>query len=156
MVRIRDVYSGSRIRIFSIPDSGSALNNILPHKIGFETLVRVVYPRSRSQILFYYPSRIPGGQNGTGSRIRIRNTASLKHLTVQYTCEWYSVSGCTPRHGRAGSCSSASPAPWPRGAPWARAPATSAHSSPAQCRYSPRPQSRVANKNPPKKTQKTP
>jgi hypothetical protein len=42
-------------------------------------MIRVVHPGSRIRMLTFYPSRIsdPGsrGQKGTGSRIRIRNTA---------------------------------------------------------------------------------
>jgi hypothetical protein len=42
-------------------------------------MIRVVHPGSRIRMLTFYPSRIPDprsrGQKGTGSRIRIRNTA---------------------------------------------------------------------------------
>ncbi len=73
----------SRIRLFSIPDPGTASRNlsILSQKNGFYALgnmIRVVHPRSRIRILTSYPSRIPDpgsrGQKGTRSRIRIRNT----------------------------------------------------------------------------------
>jgi hypothetical protein len=46
VLRIRDVYSGSRIRIFSIPDPGSEFF----HDPGCS---------SRIRILTFYPSRIP-------------------------------------------------------------------------------------------------
>ncbi len=66
MLRIRDIYPGSRIRIFSIPDpQHKILVPILTHKIVSKLsdpdFLPIPDPRSR-------------GQNGTGSRIRIRNT----------------------------------------------------------------------------------
>jgi hypothetical protein len=42
-------------------------------------MIRVAYPESGYQILFFYPIPGPGSrrQKGTGSRIRIRNTAAV-------------------------------------------------------------------------------
>ena len=65
MLRILDVYPGSRIRIFSIPDPGSASKNlgILTQKlvskhseICFELFIPDPDPD------FFYPSRIPGSK----------------------------------------------------------------------------------------------
>ncbi len=78
-------HPGSLIRIFSIPDPGSASKNlsILTQKEGFLSsrkydffglLIPDLDPRSRSRNLTFYRSRIPNprssGQKGTGSQIR--------------------------------------------------------------------------------------
>ncbi len=78
--RIRDVYPGSRIRIFSIPDPGSGSAsasknlNILTQK-NVSTLseirFRMFIPDSDFGLFTNPGSR---GQIGTGSQIRIRNT----------------------------------------------------------------------------------
>jgi hypothetical protein len=76
-------HNGSRIRIFSIPDPGSASKNlsILTPKNCFYALgnmIRVVDPGSgsRNRIPIFLPIPDPGSkdQKGTGSRIRIRKT----------------------------------------------------------------------------------
>jgi hypothetical protein len=84
MLRIRDVYPGSLIRIFfpsRIPgqkDSGSRIRtkdlSIFNPKNCFSALgnmIRDVHPGSRSWFITHPGSR---GQKGTGSRIRIRNS----------------------------------------------------------------------------------
>ncbi len=77
VVRIRNVYPGSRIRLFSIPDPGSATNNlsILTQKNGFKApgnMIRVVHPGS---LLFTHPGSRIQGSKSNGSWIPIRNTA---------------------------------------------------------------------------------
>ncbi len=80
-------HPGSRIRIVSIPDSGSASKNLsilTPKKPKKWFLSSRKYDPGCSsrirgfRIVTFYPSRIqdPGGQKGTGFRIRIRNTGS--------------------------------------------------------------------------------
>ncbi len=71
---------GSRIRIFPIPDPGSALKNlsILTPKNCFQALgnmIRVIYLRIPDPHILPIPDPGSRGQNGTGSWIRIRNTA---------------------------------------------------------------------------------
>ncbi len=78
VLRIRDVFS--RIRIFSIPDPGSASKNLrilTPKQLFLRSRKYDLGCSSRIRILtffffFFYISR---GQKGTRSRIRIRNTA---------------------------------------------------------------------------------
>jgi hypothetical protein len=89
VLRIRDVYPGSRIRLFSIPDPGSEL---FPSRIP-DPHQRIKYfsPKWFLRSKKYDPggsSRIPDpdflpipdpgsrGQKGTGSRIRISNTGA--------------------------------------------------------------------------------
>ncbi len=97
MLRIRDVYPGSRIRLFPsrIPDPnclhpGSRILikefmyfNPKKQKNGFlalKNMIRVVHPGSRIRMLTFYPSRIPDPgvkeAPNSGSRIRIRNTGN--------------------------------------------------------------------------------
>jgi hypothetical protein len=64
VLRIRNDFPGSRIRLFSVLDPGSTSKNlsILTQKTDFEALgnmIRVVRPGSRIRILIFYPSRIP-------------------------------------------------------------------------------------------------
>ncbi len=67
MLRIRDVYPGLRIRIFSIPDQGSEF-----------------FP---SRILIFYPSRIPD-QGSKRHRIRSRSRIGNTDSTVsKIMCE---------------------------------------------------------------------
>ncbi len=94
VLRIRDVCPGSRIQMFSIPDPGSASNNlsILTQKIRFLALgnmIRVVHPGSGSRILFF-PILDPGsrGQKGTGSWIR--KTCNRRFELI------IGMSGCVP------------------------------------------------------------
>ncbi len=87
MLRIRDVYPGiqdptylSRIRTVSIPDSGSKILSIGTPKKWFLSS-RKYDPGCSSRILDPHADFLPipdlgsRGQKGTGSRIRIRNTA---------------------------------------------------------------------------------
>jgi hypothetical protein len=102
VLRIRDVYPGSRIRLFTIPDPGfevtpsriqdpgslsKNLSILTPKKTknGFSALknmIRFVHTGSRitDPDADFLPSRVPGpgyrGQKAPdpGSRIRIRNT----------------------------------------------------------------------------------
>ncbi len=79
VLRIRDVYPGSRIRLFSIPDPGSELSpsrtRIRIKELSILTPQKMVSRKydpgcsSRIRMLTFYPSRIPdpGGQKGTGS-----------------------------------------------------------------------------------------
>jgi hypothetical protein len=78
---IPDPFFPSRIRIFSIVDLGSPSKNliILAKKKFFSALgnvIRVVHPGSGSYI-FTHPDPGSRGQKGTGTWIRIRNTAML-------------------------------------------------------------------------------
>jgi hypothetical protein len=74
VLRIRDVYSGSRIRIFSSPDPiffypGSTLKNLISQKVFLSS--RKYDPASgssRIRILIFCPSRIQGSKR---HRIRI-------------------------------------------------------------------------------------
>jgi hypothetical protein len=101
--RIRDVYPGSRIRLFSIPDPGSELS---PSRIRVPDPHQRIYyfnpKKSKKRFLSskkydpgcssripvldadFLPSRIPDpgsrGQKGTQSRIRIRNTEKIVFL----------------------------------------------------------------------------
>ncbi len=95
MLRIRDVFPGSRIRLFSIPDPnylhpGSLIRikefKYFNPKNGFqalENIIQVVHPGSRIRMLTFYQSRIPDPgvikAPDPGSRIRIRNTAFIYH-----------------------------------------------------------------------------
>ncbi len=81
----RSHFFPSRIRFFPIPDTifihpGSSLKNssLLTPKILFwaRKYVPVVHPGSGSWFFTHPGSRIQGVKKGTGSRIRIRNTAS--------------------------------------------------------------------------------
>ncbi len=69
VLRIREVYSRSRIRIFSIPDPIFSIPD--PHQKCFNlkncfralgSMIRVVHPGSgsRIRIMIFYPSRIQG------------------------------------------------------------------------------------------------
>ncbi len=85
MLLIQDVYPGSRIRFFpsririiSIPEPGSASKNlsILTQKLFLSS--RKYDPGCSPSIrilIFFFPDTGSRGQKGTGSRIRIRNTA---------------------------------------------------------------------------------
>jgi hypothetical protein len=92
LLRIRDVYPESRIRLFSIPDPGSEF--WFPSRIRFKELKNVNPKKWFLSSGKYDPgclSRIPDpdpdflpipdpgsrGQKGTGYRIRIRNTAEI-------------------------------------------------------------------------------
>jgi hypothetical protein len=86
VLRIRDVYPGSRIRLFSIPDPGSEL---FPSRIRIKEF-KYFNPKkwflssrkydlgcsSRIRILTFYPSRIPdpGVKKAPDPGSRIRNT----------------------------------------------------------------------------------
>ncbi len=79
VLRIRDVYFGSQIRIFSIPDPGFASKSfsILTPKKRFPSSLKYDPGySSRIQILIFYPSRIRC-QIGTGFRIPDLGSASL-------------------------------------------------------------------------------
>jgi hypothetical protein len=63
---IRDVYPGSRIRLFSIPDPGSHLflsripdPGTASQNLSILTKKWFVYPGSGIRIVTFYPSRIP-------------------------------------------------------------------------------------------------
>ncbi len=81
MLRIRDVYPGSRIRIFSIPDPLPRIKYFNPKKLFLSSRKYNSGSSSRIRILFFLPIPDPGfrDQKGTGSRIR--NTA--KNLIKQ-------------------------------------------------------------------------
>jgi hypothetical protein len=101
VLRIRDVYPGSRIRIFSIPDSGSRIRTVsIPDPGSASKNLSILTPKKPKKWFLssrkYDPgcsSRIPDpdadflpipgpgsrGQKRTGSRIRIRNTVSHLH-----------------------------------------------------------------------------
>ncbi len=59
MLRIRDVYPGSRILFFSIPNSGSAEKYFKPKKWVISSGKYDSGCSSRIGILTFYPSRIP-------------------------------------------------------------------------------------------------
>ncbi len=78
---IRDVYPGSQIRVFSIPDPLDLGSEFFPSRIPTQNffsnlgnMIRVVHRGSGSRIrnLIFYLSRIQGSNR---HRIRIRNTA---------------------------------------------------------------------------------
>ncbi len=80
MLRIRDVYPGSSIRMLSIPDPnffhpgpGSPSNNLSIITQKKVSKLSEIWSR-----LIFLPILDPGsrGHKGTGSRIRIRNTAT--------------------------------------------------------------------------------
>jgi hypothetical protein len=84
VLRIRDVYPVSRIRTFSILDPVSASKNlsILTQKWFLSSpkynpccSSRIQVPNPDPDLLFPIPDPRSRGQKGTGSRIRIRNTA---------------------------------------------------------------------------------
>ncbi len=92
--RIRDVYIGSRIRLFSIPDPGSSSKNLsilTPKKAknGFQALknmIRVVHPGSGCWLS---PIPDPGSRGQKGTQSRIRNTGKMslsKKIHVKRLC----------------------------------------------------------------------
>ncbi len=104
VLRFRDVHSGSRIRPFSIRDSGSQIRIFPswipdPHQrikkktrtqengfLALENMIWVVHPGSGSWLFILPVSR---GQKGIGSWIRIHNTATGKHcfgFIVTFCC----------------------------------------------------------------------
>ncbi len=74
VLRIRDVYPGSRIRLFSIPDPGSASKNlsILTQTNGFWALQKIwfrLFIQDPNPDFLPIPDPGSRGQKGTGSRI---------------------------------------------------------------------------------------
>ncbi len=101
MLRIRDVYPGSRIRIFSIPDSGSKFFHPGPgsaRKNISNLTQKIVSKLSEICSGLFIPDPDPGFwffthprfriQGSKRHRIRIRNTA--------YYCAILSTTGCSP------------------------------------------------------------
>jgi hypothetical protein len=85
VVRIRDVFFGSRIRLFSIPDP-NFFHLIKQLKFGILTKKWFLSSRkyhpgrfSRIRMLTFYPSRIQGSKK---HRIQIRNTVTDHFLPV--------------------------------------------------------------------------
>ncbi len=82
VLRIWDVYPESRIRILSIPDPHQRIKVFLPKKLFLSCRKYDLGCSSRIRIqIFTHPGSRIQGQKGTGSRIRIYNTAFMSSIT---------------------------------------------------------------------------
>jgi hypothetical protein len=100
VLRNRDVYPGSQLFPSRIPDPNSfhpgfririkEFKYFNPKNLFLSTRKYDSVCSSRIRILSFYPSRIQGSK-GTGSRIRIRNTAILckvRQNSLPWVCTW--------------------------------------------------------------------
>jgi hypothetical protein len=112
VLRIRDVFPGSRIRLFSFPDPGFEL---FPSRIRIKELKYSIFnpkkwflssrkydPGCSFRILDADPDFLPipdsrsRGQKGTGSRIRIRNTGYFHFNNFLPQWIWLRTDGFEP------------------------------------------------------------